>query len=538
MSHRGCDYPCPVDCSVTNFTEWTPCSDNCVSVQHRKRFILQPSMHGGYPCPILEETRNCNFTYGSSCMNKLYKNSSTLYFWNISGWNDCILAEGLHCGKGYQVRKITCVKNNGKEVLVWNCMSSGEAMVPDSSRPCYVYCNASCSVTEWTSWSTEGLNSCPSLLKRSRERLGKLCNWINLQETKPFPLTEIITTPGGHWSQCIVDDDNLPVTGKNASIIGECGRGKRYIRGNQIESCEQKGLVSDLCLVECPKSCQLSEWTEWSSCNVTCGQGYKQRKRNIISFGNEMGRPCSIRYGNAEIEEDVCEIFCNYYQWSAGEWGECKIALSSKKCGSGTKNRTIGCAKNRGYENFVQVNEIFCDPSTRPPEMVKCYLSCPDDCIVSSWSQWSECRQPCNSEYSRYRNRTVLRMALPSSGKRCPSLVQEEPCNVGYNCFHYKWFIGGWGSCILPDSTSCGKGISSRTATCIRSKGQSVSTEHCQKVLLPALSKPCNVECPIDCQLSEWTEWNNEQCKPCNNKGIVSRYLFIFRYPHYHFYII
>lgn len=520
MSRRGCNYPCPVDCMVTNFTEWTPCSDNCVSVQYRKRFILQSSMHGGYPCPsILEETRNCNITYDSSCINKSYNNSSIpLYFWDISSWSNCILADGLHCGKGYQIRKITCKKKDGKEVLIWNCMSADEDTILESSRSCYVYCNTSCSVSEWTFWSSENINNCPSLLKRSRERFGKSCDWINLEETKPFPLVEVISTPGGHWSECIVDSDNSQIRSAEGNVLSDCGSGTRYIRGNQIVSCEQKGIVTDMCLVKCPESCEMSFWTEWNPCNVSCGQGYRRRERYVIKHGNKMGRPCPVSSGKIEIQEDVCEISCDYYQWSTEEKGECEV-ISSTKCGSGIKNRTVSCKKINELEESLIVNEIFCDPSTRPPETVKCYLPCPDDCIVSSWSQWSECKQPCNSNYSRYRNRTVLRIALPSSGRRCPSLVQEEPCNIGYNCFHYKWFIGGWGSCILPDNTSCGKGLSSRTATCIRKKGESVSPDYCQKVPIPALSKPCYVECPIDCQLSQWSEWNDEQCKPCNHKG-------------------
>ncbi|XP_067132623.1 thrombospondin type-1 domain-containing protein 7A-like [Centruroides vittatus] len=515
---RSCDYPCPVDCAVTNFSEWTACSDDCLSVQRRERFVLQSSAHGGRPCPsTLEETRKCNV--GKECLPNLNSYSSSSFFWNVSTWSNCILAENLHCGKGFRVRKISCVKENGVEVPIRNCVALDEESVPKSSDPCFVFCNASCIATEWTSWSAEEVKGCPSVLKRTRERLGKSCDWIRLEETKPFPLAEVMTTPEGHWSNCIVDEDSLSFNRKENVSAGECGVGKRYIRGNKIESCEQKGLVSDVCLVECPETCQLSKWSEWSACNITCGQGYRRRERYVIRYGNKLGRPCSVQIDNKEIQEDVCEMFCNDYQWKVGEWSECRVLYSDRKCGSGSKNRSVSCRKNKGAEVSIKVDDIFCHTSTRPPETVKCYLPCPDDCIVSAWSPWSECRQPCNNNYSRYRNRTVLRIALPSSGRKCPSLVQEEPCNVGYNCFHYKWFIGGWGSCILPEGTICGKGVSSRTVTCIKSKGESVSSDYCQKVPLPPLSESCNVECPIDCQLSEWSEWNNEQCKPCNHKG-------------------
>ncbi|XP_067132725.1 thrombospondin type-1 domain-containing protein 7B-like [Centruroides vittatus] len=240
MNLRSCDYPCPVDCAVTNFTEWTPCSDDCLSVQRRERFVLQSSAHGGRSCPsTLEETRKCNV--GKECLPNLNSYSPSSFFWNVSTWSNCILAENLHCGKGFRVRKISCVKENGVEVPIRNCVALDEESVPKSSDPCFVFCNASCIATEWTSWSAEEVKGCPSVLKRTRERLGKSCDWIRLEETKPFPLAEVLATPEGHWSDCIVDDDSLSFKRNKNESIGECGVGKRYIRGNKIESCEQKG---------------------------------------------------------------------------------------------------------------------------------------------------------------------------------------------------------------------------------------------------------------------------------------------------------
>ena len=52
------------------------------------------------------------------------------------------------------------------------------------------------------------------------------------------------------------------------------------------------------------------------------------------------------------------------------------------------------------------------------------------NCVVSSWSSWSACSQPCGTAAMQVRTRTVTR--YPScGGSACPDLLETQSCNQG-----------------------------------------------------------------------------------------------------------
>ena len=113
----------------------------------------------------------------------------------------------------------------------------------------------------------------------------------------------------------------------------------------------------------CPVDCQCSgqEWTSWSSCTGTCGEG-KRDKTRVCKAHKNNGRPCSNNDPTTEFSTKVTEECKNVRrcplivkgEWSDwDDWGKCSV-----KCGGGTKSRNRKCeylgktVQRKGEEPF------------------------------------------------------------------------------------------------------------------------------------------------------------------------------------------
>lgn len=75
----------------------------------------------------------------------------------------------------------------------------------------------------------------------------------------------------------------------------------------------------------------------------------------------------------------------------------------------------------------------------------------PVDCVVSAWSEWSEC-----IEGTRTRTRTIVTPAS-NGGAACPTLSESESCSNPVNCVVSEW----------SEWTECSNGIRTRSRTII-----------------------------------------------------------------------
>lgn len=108
---RTCTVPCPEECRVSDWSEWSQCSDRSVddAIQSRIRVVLQQPSGGNVasissmtsagalqqsPCPPLIEKR--------SCFDVLVQQERIQ--WQLGPWSSCHLPLNAKCGSGLAVR--------------------------------------------------------------------------------------------------------------------------------------------------------------------------------------------------------------------------------------------------------------------------------------------------------------------------------------------------------------------------------------------------------------------------------------------------
>lgn len=82
-----------------------------------------------------------------------------------------------------------------------------------------------------------------------------------------------------------------------------------------------------------PVDCEVSEWSDWTTCSAPCGNGTQSRMRNILTPAYNGGK-CDIQLTeNRDCIIKNCPIDCKY---TVSDWGDC-----SATCGGGTASRNI-----------------------------------------------------------------------------------------------------------------------------------------------------------------------------------------------------
>ncbi|XP_038045644.1 thrombospondin type-1 domain-containing protein 7A-like [Patiria miniata] len=536
-SVRECYIPCPQDCRVSSFGEWSACPQSCETgmgfLHERDRFVLQPVRHGGQPCPQLQERQVCPVP--DSCYS---------YQWVPSLWSDCQLPLGRQrgswdpCGDGLKTREVQCQREGGMPVDVDLCLRYGPPM-PAAAEKCRILCEGECELTEWPRWSV-CTDNCNGRRNRKRRLIGQSRRTPECDNPEIYPLIEYqpcrchtyTLEPMGVWSNCFIEPSQFKVSPEAGGLMGDsaggvsggCGLGVKYRAVMCLD--EERRIVDvgkcgaetdftvEMCDILCPEDCELSPWSSWSECSETLNVGQRVRWREILQEGSEVGRPCPIPdRGNRMYQRMPCRSDAHSrLLWYTGTWHECEMPLNGS-CGDGHQRREVRC-KIDGPPGFYgpDNSSSLCDHRFRPPMTRSCSKPCPGECAVSDWSEWAPCPQDCENVSFHTRTRVVLRRPTSSTegSITCPPLTQVEPCNMGDSCVTYRWNATDWGSCVMEPRGACGTGKKIRLLQCLQSNGLEVENSICDKLDLPkpeTLEASCHVECPGDCILSPWTEW-------------------------------
>uniref|UniRef100_A0AAY4ECW1 Thrombospondin type-1 domain-containing protein 7A n=1 Tax=Denticeps clupeoides TaxID=299321 RepID=A0AAY4ECW1_9TELE len=486
-----CHMPCPLDCKLSDWSPWSPCSASCGSgLKVRSRWLREKAFNGGRPCPKLD------------LKNQVYEavpcySECDQYVWVTEPWSVCAINtvdELPACGEGVQSRKI---RYPGTYPSSLNDSLCDPEEMPDRAQTCFLPCPNDCVMSHWSRWSSCPLPCDPSAARKRRRHVlrlpasGETCP--DDEQTEPCVLNSTCFSYQynvSDWSTCQLSENALCGQGTRTRFL-DCIRSD----GKVVDSglCEELDLekqwrLTMSCAVDCPINCIVSAWTPWTECSQTCGnQGQMMRSRSILQPAHEEGRPCPSQLSQTK----PCPIRpC--YTWHLGEWSPCIV--EGADCGEGVRERNLTCMVHWGiWPEHVPprpVEDEWCgDRISKESEQElqhPCFVPCPGDCHLTEWSSWSSCQLTCLEGRSfemmgrQARSRAMV-IQVQENQENCPQQVFEtRPCKGG-KCHSYEWKTSSWSN-------------NERSVWCQRSDGVNV-TGGCFLQSRPTTVRHCHPPC-------------------------------------------
>ena len=229
-------------------------------------------------------------------------------------------------------------------------------------------------------------------------------------------------------------------------------------------------------------------WTPgaWGTCSNTCGTGTQTRTYTCV------GGVCTTPQPADDSQSCTNYSTCNF-TWQSGSWGTCSVT-----CGGGTQTRTVVCKRSDG----TTVSDSNCS-GTKPASSQTCNTTA---CATYSWQtgSWGTCSVTCGGGTQ---TRTVVckrNDGVTVADGNCSGAkpANSQTCNTTA-CATYSWQTGSWGTC----SVTCGGGTQTRTVSCKRNDGVTVSSTYCSGTK-PAASQTCNTQsCNASCTIRHPIGW-------------------------------
>ncbi|XP_057197375.1 adhesion G protein-coupled receptor B3 isoform X2 [Triplophysa rosa] len=197
------------------------------------------------------------------------------------------------------------------------------------------------------------------------------------------------------------------------------------------------------------------EWSQWSSCSVTCGQGSQVRTRTCVSpYGSHCSGP--LRESRVCNNTAPCPVHGVWEEWSP--WSLCSFT-----CGRGHRTRTRMCTP-------PQHGGRACDGPETQSKLCNIAL-CPVDGQWQEWSAWSDCSVTC-SNGTQQRKRQCS--AAAHGGSECRGhWAESRECSNPECTANGQWNPWApWSGC----SKSCDGGWQRRVRVC---QGQAVTGQPC-----------------------------------------------------------
>ncbi|KAL5016463.1 hypothetical protein ScPMuIL_006052 [Solemya velum] len=525
-------FHCPVDGVWSGWNDWTDCSKTCENgTQTRNRTCLETN-YGGKECPGNHtELRLCNPEYCPV--------DGVWVMWTT--WSEC----SLTCGRGTKFRNRTCIGpfHGGENCtgdydqstacnpnncpvpglwLSWGLWSDCSVTCENGTRirkrecdpplfggedcegpyeeieDCYPReCPVNGTWEEWGDWEICSVTCGGS--NHSRKRIcidplygGDNCSGLYVEtrecETQPCPVDgewDLWTT----WGECSLTCAQ-GVQWRHRNCTNPLHGGEDCI-GNSTESQECNDFP-------CPVTGVFEDWTSWSECSLSCGNGTHYRNRTCIGpfYG---GENCTGPWNEMEFcNVHKCPVNGIFTNWT--EWTDCSLS-----CGIGDQWRDRSCI-GPFYDGLP------CDGDFNETRTCNEH-PCPVDGVWTAWTDWEDCSLTCAGG-TQGRNRTCI--GPFHDGEECPGPdFQTQDCNTFPCPVSGVWTPWTeWDTCSL----TCGGGTQGRTRTC---DGPYHNGDDCVGAYNE--TQDCNTHhCPVDGVWFPWTTWG--ECDVTCGGGTQDRF--------------
>ncbi|KAL0968043.1 hypothetical protein UPYG_G00261570 [Umbra pygmaea] len=386
---------------------WGACSSTC-SGGFQRRVVVCQDGEG-------RSTNHCDERVkpaeSKSC------NSGPCPLWNYGIWGECTQT----CGGGRRTRQVVCQRPSGQRLNDHNCDILDK---PPDMEQCNLHqCPGS------TSWHRQPWKPCSVSCGRGTKQREVTCvdqNQTQIEEKHcsnvSRPRTQKACRAQGcpswkvnRWSKCSVS----------------CGAGfqKRdvYCRTKATGKVKEE-LCGATDRPATTQSCQAAEclhqtWaaTEWQDCNVTCGDGMRNRKVLCMGAGLTPVQDTLCDPSSRPERHQPCSRAPCHFTWVTMEWSQC-----SASCGVGYQQRVVSCSLMPSSQNLhlYDVQSRQHCPEPHPPGTRQCLLKdCPQ---VTYWKTgpWSKCSQTCGAGVMERRVYCLTAKGQPS--KHCSPAQRPE----------------------------------------------------------------------------------------------------------------
>jgi hypothetical protein len=499
MEYSNCSNQCPFSCehvmSLHNGNSAVQCVSNA-TCQHgckcRPPYLLQDGV-----CVHPTECR-CRFEFSDSDSSSSLSLSSSSMLHSTIGSLLSTLSNG---------DVIVITPQNPSNEDVSNSVQT-EILPPNSwlERNCM---NCSCDENGAVCAPIPG---CGTTMMSSITTPGEWCSWspwsactysegqnTNLQSRKKIciPSNEIIDeeTVACQPTECVINKAKL-LLGMNKAVDATLELWIILSNGTTVnvddgQIVEEKVVVQYLCgsivcnngiltvtsKPNCEYDCQWSSWSNYTTCNATCGMGYQSRTRIIIKPAdiNGLGKPCTEASSEMLPCNSDIQCPCDVSEWS--DWTDCSVL-----CGGGITQRTR-TKKNSNLSTCSSISTVEEDQCN----IDACSQSTPNNVTALTPCNGGKIMQFCHN------------MTCPYTCANRQGLTQ---CQESHTCVDGCFCPPGElensvGICVTPENCDCNMDQSNchscQESVCVNGQIQCVDKDQC------------------DCQWTEWTQWT-----PCS----------------------